>query len=253
MKSIKILLPIVLCVLATSAHSQERRNIFADPKNLKVLPEDIKSEDLGMTMKGFTQALGVRCSTCHVGEEGMPIFEYDFESDEKPMKRSARLMLQMVEQINSELVPTLNEVEETQRVEVRCVTCHRGRPQPKLIEDVLDEMLADGGLDAALEEYGSLRENYYGSHSFDFSAGVLSSFAESLAGRGELDSALEFAKIGAVEHPESYMSHFVLAEIYREVGDPAAALEGYERAIELNPRAKQFLAPRMEEIQAGED
>jgi thioredoxin reductase len=36
--------------------------------NLKVLPKDISFPELMTNMKGFTQALGVRCEHCHVSE-----------------------------------------------------------------------------------------------------------------------------------------------------------------------------------------
>ena len=36
----------------------------------------------GFVMPGFTRALGVRCSYCHVGEEGESLSTYDFASDD---------------------------------------------------------------------------------------------------------------------------------------------------------------------------
>ncbi|MBT8098627.1 MAG: c-type cytochrome [Gammaproteobacteria bacterium] len=241
---------IVFLTLATTATAQQGRDLFADPKNLKVLPKNIASEDLSQTMRGFTRALGVRCSTCHVGEEDMSIFDYDFESDDKPMKQKARLMLEMVNTINAELVPTLDEVEKASRIEVRCVTCHRGRPQPKLIEDVLDEKLAGDGLDAAVEEYATLREQYHGTHSFDFSENSMPAYAESLANRGELDAALSFAKIGADYFPESYRAHVMLGDLYSASEQQDSALKSYERAAELNPRAAAFLAPKIDALKS---
>src|SRR6059058_3640019 len=55
---------------------------FAVPpfKNLKVLPKDISRADLLSTMKFFSQSLGVRCTNCHVGEEGKPLSTFDFAS-----------------------------------------------------------------------------------------------------------------------------------------------------------------------------
>ncbi len=52
-------------------------------------------------MKGFTRALGVRCSHCHVG--GNPLSTYDFASDENPNKGRAREMLRMLNSINEHL------------------------------------------------------------------------------------------------------------------------------------------------------
>ena len=195
----------------------------------------------------------MRCETCHVGEAGQPLHTFDFESDEKAMKRKARVMLKMVAAINTDHVASLNEIEEAEHVEVRCVTCHRGRPQPKLIEDVLDEQLADGGLDTAVETYNKLRGEFYGSHSYDFSEFSLPMFAQTLAGRGDTGAAIEFAKINTEQFPESYYSFFVLAELYAATGQKEAAITGYERAAELNPRAKPFLDSRIAALDVEAD
>jgi len=47
---------------------------FANPpyKNLKVFPQDITRPQLLSNMKLFSQSLGVRCTFCHVGQEGAP-------------------------------------------------------------------------------------------------------------------------------------------------------------------------------------
>ncbi len=95
----------------TTLPQQQRVDVFADPENLKVLPKDISSEDLSATMRGFAMGLGVRCETCRVGEPNTPLHTFDFPSDEKPMKQKARLMIKMVNEINGELVPRLDDVE----------------------------------------------------------------------------------------------------------------------------------------------
>ncbi len=225
--------------------AQERVDIFADPENLKVLPEDISSDDLSTTMRGFAMGLGVRCETCHVGEPNTPLDTFDFASDEKEMKQKARLMLQMVNEINGELVPRLNEVEKTSRVTVRCMTCHRGQQQPNLIEDVLDQQLADNGIEAAVGEYLKLREEFYGSHSYDFSEFVLPMYTEGLAAGGQTEAAIAITKVNADFFPESYYTVVVLGGLYESSGQIEHAIESYERALELNPRAERMLGPKL--------
>ena len=245
MKSITLFTLVIALVLSLPSVAQEQKDVFANPQNLKVLPEDISSAELGATMKGFAMGLGLRCENCHVGEPNTPLETFDFKSDEKAMKRKARVMLKMVQAINSKHVPALNDIEKGSRVEVRCVTCHRGRPQPKLIEDVLDEQLAEGGADAAVAKYGELRKEFYGSHSYDFSEFSLPMYAQALVARGEGPAAVAFARINTENFPESYYSHFVLAELYAAEGEKDAAIEAYTRAGELNPRAKGFLDGRI--------
>ena len=223
----------------------EEKDIYADPQNLKVLPQDISSKDLSNTMKGFALGLGVRCETCHVGESGQPLSTFDFESDEKTMKRKARIMFEMLADINSDYVPQLNEIEDAKRVAVRCVTCHRGRPQPKLIEDELDEQLAETGSSAALARYVELREEYYGSHSYDFSEFTLPMYVQDLAAREQLDAAIALLQLNVDNFPQSYYTHFVMGELNSLAGNSTAAVNAYTKAMELNPRAASFLEPKI--------
>lgn len=95
-------------------------------KNLQVFPKDISRDQLMSNMKGFSQALGVRCVHCHVGEEGKPLSTFDFASDAKWQKQAARKMLVMVHRINSEDFG----VKDFKDVKVTCFTCHRGATKP---------------------------------------------------------------------------------------------------------------------------
>jgi len=101
---------------------------FAAPphKNLKVLPADISGPQLIATMKFFSQSLGVRCTFCHVGAEGQPLSSFDFASDAKREKQTARKMLAMVHRINEQDFG----VHDFSRVKVTCFTCHRGSTKP---------------------------------------------------------------------------------------------------------------------------
>lgn len=242
-----VFLAIVILVPGLSM-AQDRKDIFADPENLKVLPEDISSSDLSNTMKGFAMGLGVRCETCHVGEAGQPLDTFDFPSDEKDMKKKARVMLKMVREINSLHVPELNDIEESQRVEVRCVTCHRGQQKPRLIEDVMNQEFAEHGVDAAVSKYAELRENFYGSHSYDFSEFTLAMYAQGLAVAGKFDEAVAMATVNSEHFPDSYYTFFVLGDSYNGSGQKDLAIEAYERAMELNPRAKPFLETKVAEL-----
>jgi cytochrome c peroxidase len=106
---------------------------FADPphKNLKVLPQDMPKAQLLATMKLFSQSLGVRCTFCHVGEEGKPLSTFDFASDAKDKKQTARKMLAMVHRINSQDFG----VTDFANVKVTCFTCHRGSTKPLTAPD----------------------------------------------------------------------------------------------------------------------
>jgi hypothetical protein len=95
-------------------------------KNPKVLPADIPRAQLIDTMKRFTQSLGVRCTFCHVGEEGKRE-TMDFASDAKPEKEIARSMMRLVGQLNSHDLPAIPGLKDAR---VSCYTCHRGDTKP---------------------------------------------------------------------------------------------------------------------------
>ncbi len=85
-----------------------------------------------------SRSLGVRCSHCHVGVEGRPLTEFDFVSDKRPAKQTARLMLQMVRTINENHLTKIDKAGSFP-LEVSCVTCHHGVARPQSLADLLTE------------------------------------------------------------------------------------------------------------------
>jgi len=92
------------------------------PRNLQVLPKDMPGAEVMSIMKGFSTALGVKCTHCHVGTPP----NMDFASDAKKEKQTARAMLRMVHRINAEDFG----VQDFSQVKVTCFTCHRGSVKP---------------------------------------------------------------------------------------------------------------------------
>lgn len=102
------------------------------PKNLQVLPKDMEGRQLMGVMRGFTQALGVRCVYCHVpGANEQDLNTYDFASDEKEHKKAARAMLELTEQINKTFPEHVGDELEPGEMRVTCWTCHRGDKEPQ--------------------------------------------------------------------------------------------------------------------------
>lgn len=119
-------IPATACLLCMLLSSAALAQIYDNPRNLQVLPADIGADELRDTMKSFFFGTGLRCSSCHVGEEGQPLTSYDFASDEVELKLTARQMLRMVNAINTEHLAPLGP----ERAEVGCATCHRGERLP---------------------------------------------------------------------------------------------------------------------------
>lgn len=194
-----LLFGVALLAHSTPAHGQWPPQSL---ENLKVLPHDIAVNDLVGIMADFTRALGVRCTFCHVGEEGMPLGEYDFVSDEKPTKRKARQMLEMVNGINNEHLAGL-EARSAAQVSVQCVTCHRGARLPRMLQDVLIERYDAAGIDGALAAYDRLREQYYGRFTYDFGEVPLVDAAAEVARRGSIPDAIRLLDLNVEMNPGS--------------------------------------------------
>jgi Photosynthetic reaction centre cytochrome C subunit len=101
------------------------------PKNLQVLPKDTPPRAVVATMRSFAQGLGVRCQYCHVFKGTNPddLATFDFASDEKEHKKTARVMLSMVMGINEHLA-SVGDPAPAGELKVTCYTCHRGEEHP---------------------------------------------------------------------------------------------------------------------------
>jgi photosynthetic reaction center cytochrome c subunit len=138
-------LSLALVLTVASSTRAQQRWVPPDPMNLQVLPKDIDKGQLVQTMRSFTQALGVRCPFCHVGEEGQPLDTFNFMSDAKEEKATARKMIRMVMDINDKYLKDVKvhdeagehaeagehqEEREAEGPMVTCYTCHRGEEHP---------------------------------------------------------------------------------------------------------------------------
>lgn len=224
----------VLLLTNTTAAQAQRWQWPENPENLKVLPETITPRQLSATMRSFTWALGVRCQYCHVGEEGQPFTEWDFASDEKETKQKARLMIEMVAAINGTHLAKL-DVPAEERIEVTCITCHHGLTRPVLLQDVLVDLVPAHGVDSTIARYRDLRTTYYGRFSYDFGERTLIDVADELVSQGYVEEAISILRLNLEMHPASWQTYFSIGEVYRQQGDTEAAIEQYEKALDIDP------------------
>jgi hypothetical protein len=94
-------------------------------KNIQTL-KTIRADQLRDTMEYFTAALGVQCGTCHVQTPD----GWNYESDDRPNKKTARKMIEMVNWFNSS----------QKDITLTCATCHHGRNQPERTPPLAVEM-----------------------------------------------------------------------------------------------------------------
>jgi len=108
-------------VRVTKAQAPPEKTVEQVQKNIKVL-NGMPESQLIPVMNFFAASMGRRCNYCHVNNQG----QWDYASDAKPEKASAREMVKLVMDINKT----------TDRLKldpVSCYTCHRGRTSPQSI------------------------------------------------------------------------------------------------------------------------
>ncbi len=103
--------------LQTPAAASQEKTVEQVQKNIKVLNGMPQSQFIP-AMNYMAASLGVRCNFCHVNKNG----QWDYASDEKEEKETARAMIKMVLDVNK---TTFHG-----NPQVSCYTCHRGRTSP---------------------------------------------------------------------------------------------------------------------------
>jgi hypothetical protein len=90
-------------------------------KNVKLLG-DLPASQFIPVMNYFAVSMGRRCNYCHVNNQG----QWDYASDAKPEKGTAREMIKLVLDTNKTLAGLKLDP-------IACYTCHRGRNSPQSI------------------------------------------------------------------------------------------------------------------------
>lgn len=218
---------VVLAMLIAAPAAAQIPDTFT---NLQTFSEDISRNELMAAMRGFSFALGVRCQHCHVGGPGLDTT--DFPSDDKEAKRIARRMIAMVKSINEEHIAELPRAD---TLTVQCATCHSGVTRPVPIESIVATAIDAGGVDGASARYLELREEFYGSNSYDFSVGPLNRVAEGLLRAGEKQSAVDILELNSQFHDHSVWLSNLLGQAYLANEDQDAARKAFARSLEIDP------------------
>jgi hypothetical protein len=218
--------------------------------NVKVIPRNTPVMQVVGMMRNFAGALGVRCHYCHVGQEGMPLGQFDFAKDEKRTKLTARQMMRMVEEINRRLDTLPEHAQMTSHVEVTCNTCHRGVSRPTPLEQLIQETAQTAGIDSATRAYRALRERYDGRAAYDFGEPTLDIAAFRLARAGKFDEAFAILRLNEGQFPTSSNLATFRGNINLMKGDTAAAIPAFREAVrrdstngEAQGRLRQITRP----------
>ena len=127
--AVAITLSLVLAACAAVTQQKAQAARAADTgefHNLQVFPQNITHDELIANMRGFSKALGTRCDHCHAPNPPGSKEQFDFASDAKPEKNTARAMMRMVHATNFDYLAKVNPHGQM----VTCNTCHRGHSVP---------------------------------------------------------------------------------------------------------------------------
>jgi hypothetical protein len=128
-------------------------------------------------------------------------------------------------------------------IEVGCITCHSGRARPATLVVELAWAAEQGGFDALERRYNELREQYFGEGAYNFGPRSLEDVAEALV-REDAEAAMAVVDMNLEYHPESVQSWLLKGQINAFEGNTEAAIQAFERSLELapdNPPAVQAL------------
>jgi hypothetical protein len=90
-------------------------------KNVQLL-KDAPAVGLLNTMDAYGRALSVNCTFCHIANQ--------WDSDSLRAKKTSRIMIGMVNAINTEQLSKLPAGRSGNTPRIGCTTCHRGNQQP---------------------------------------------------------------------------------------------------------------------------
>jgi hypothetical protein len=232
------------------------------PENLLVLRKDMPRDSVVMIMRGFTAALGVRCEYCHTEREGgapaggppaggppggapggggggggggPPL---NFALDNKDTKKTARVMLKMVDSINKIFLATVPTRDNMSPINVTCVTCHRGVAKPMTIDAVLASTIEKSGVDSAIARYRVLR-NDIAAGRYNFTEQPVTLAAQRLAASAKYDDAMKLLQMNQEFNPTSANIDYEIADVLINKGDKDAGIARLKAILVKNPNDRR--------------
>lgn len=212
------------------------------PQNLQVLPRDTPRSELTAIMRGFTQALGVRCEYCHALRDGVTpepgqqiqINQLNLPSDQNPRKDKARFMLRMTDSLNRVVLAAMPD-RHNPPVAVTCMTCHRQNPVPTTIETVLTDTYGALGVDSAIARYRALRSADLLAGKYNFGEQPVSEVARRLGEQGRHADAIRLLEMNQEFFPNSVGIDVQIAELQAASGNRDAAIARLRAVLTKNP------------------
>ncbi len=121
-------LPSVSVRAASAATASLAADAAPTPRNLRVLPKDTPQAEVLKLMARYSQELGVQCVFCHAETP----HGVDFASDQSPAKLTARVMINMLNDINTKYLAQVSD--QRYATPLTCGNCHQGQTTPPVYE-----------------------------------------------------------------------------------------------------------------------
>ncbi len=220
---------VMLLALSTEATAQ----IPDKFTNLQVLPKETPKAELVSIMRNYAGDLGVRCGFCHAGGDPNTLQGVNFASDENDKKKTARLMIRMVQSINNDHLSKLGVKPPAQ---VTCLTCHRRNSDPRTIDVILAESIKKDGAEAAVALYRKLKTENYGNGKYDFSDIPLNKVGEELIDSDKIKEATVVLELDAELNPQSEWGRYLLGVAHATGNEKEKARTDFQKVLELNPK-----------------
>jgi hypothetical protein len=212
--------------------------------NLQVYPKDIARPELITTMQGFVRQLGVQnqggCAFCHTGQGP----QADYAADGNPKKNVARKMILMSREITGKLTAVTGKPA-AEITALRCATCHRGMPVPKVTEVALTDAAAKGGAAAAVQQYKETRKQ-----ALDYNENALVAYATTLINADKADDALTVLQANAELDPNHAPTYAAMAQAYSKKNDKDNQIKMLEKAVQIDPNNQQ-LKRQLDQVKAS--
>ncbi|HXP84826.1 MAG TPA: photosynthetic reaction center cytochrome c subunit family protein [Bryobacteraceae bacterium] len=176
-------------------------------------------------MQEIAQSLGVECQYCHSAERGSGLPE--------PRKDIARAMIAMTRDLNARVQAATGKAA-ADATEVKCITCHRGVPIPKQLNEIITRTLAKDGAEAAVSQYRELRSHYFGHQTYDFGEDTLIGIADRFS-NARPDDSIALMKLNLEFYPQSVQSMRAMAFAYTRKFDDRTAITILEDALKIEP------------------
>lgn len=190
-------------------------------------------------MQTVAASLGVKCEYCHSAPRGSGQLE--------PKKDVARAMFAMTDELNAKVAAATGKPP-GEATKVACITCHRGVPIPKQLNEIVTQDVLSQGSAYATTHFRELHDHYYGHQAYDFGEDTLVTVGQLLS-QSRPDDALALLNLNLEYYPKSAKTYSAISFAYTRKLDDEQAIANLQKALEIEP-GNGILQGRLEQLKS---